>query len=108
MEDIAEHILENKDAYADIFKLKQKTNMKKQVYGIAFKYKGRIGYLCLDEDGDFSITENIDDALVFETEVMALMILQSVKPIANKHGALAGLFVADFKTKENEDDKKNN
>jgi hypothetical protein len=84
-----------------------KTQQTKKVYGIAFKYKGRIGYLCLDEDGDFSITENIDDALIFETEVMALMSLQSLKPIANKHGALAGLFVADFQPKENEDDKKN-
>jgi hypothetical protein len=104
MEDIAAHILENQDAYADIFQRKQKT---KKVYGIAFKYKGRTGYLSTDNDGNFAITEDMDDAIVFETEVIALMILQSVKPIANKHGALAGLFVADFKPKENEDNKKN-
>jgi hypothetical protein len=104
MEDIAEHILNNQDAYADIFQRKQKT---KKVYGIALQYKGRIGYLTTNNDGDFSITEIVDDAIVFETEAMALMILQSLKPIANKHGALAGLFIANFKPKENEDDKKN-
>jgi hypothetical protein len=97
MEDIAEHILENQDAYADIFQRKQKTE---KVYGIAFKYKDRIGYLSLDEDGDYSITEAIDDAIVFETEVIALSILQSVKSIANIHGVLAGLFIADFKQKK--------
>jgi hypothetical protein len=87
--------------------MEKKLEKTKKVYGIAFKYKGRIGYLCLDKDGDFSITEVMDDAIVFKTEVMALMILQSIKPIANKHGALAGLFVADFKPKKDEDDKKN-
>jgi hypothetical protein len=104
MEDIAEHILENQDAYADIFQRKQKT---KKVYGIAFKYKGATGYLSTDNDGNFTITEAMDDAIVFETEVMALMILQSVKSIADSHGVLAGLFIADFKPEENEDDKKN-